>query len=743
MAIQQTASVSSTGDNSIDSLLSGLRWQGSSVSYSFSESGSTFLINYSDEQEPWTGYEPTTSAQRQGIRQALLLWSQVANITITEVSEPTSSGVIRFGQSSAPNTAWAYYPNNTEPGGDVWFGFNYNYDNPHWETYADYAFHTMVHEIGHALGLKHPGQYSSSDEAPYAAIAIDALQYSVMSYIAYPGAGLGVYVSADSYPQTPMINDIAAIQYMYGANYNYNSGDTVYSFSPTDTKIFRTLWDGGGVDTYDASAYTAGVTLQLAPGDWSTLATGQLANLGNGVVAPGSVANALLYQSDTRSLIENAIGGSGDDILRGNAGNNQLTGGAGNDQLWGGTGGADTLIGGNGSNGYWWDAGSSNTDVIGVSGTDCVYFTTFTFDQRTGGYTADGDLWFSRSGVSTRVSILGWQNQTTSVRTQSFVFNENGTYKAFAWNAGAAVEVNLYDGTYSAAGVRQLECVDSSNAILRGSAANEIITGGAGHDQLWGGSGGSDTLAGGAGSNTYWWDVDNGNDIVVSASGTDAMCFSGFSFAQRIGGIGGTGDLVFSRTGGTSQVNIQGWQNQNTAGRMQSFVFNENGTYTAFAWNNGAAVEVNLYDAAYRAVAVNSLECVDASDATLRGSAISDVIRGGAGNDQIWGGSGGDDTLYGGLGSDVYWWDGEGGQVVIGYEADNANDTIRLSSLNRANLTVSLSGDNLLIATGAASLTIENWNQGKLDRILFANGAEATLTSLLAPVAGMGDISVF
>lgn len=738
MAIQQISTVSSTGSNSIDSLLSGLRWQGQSVSYSFAESGSTFLTNYSTSQEPWTGFEPTTEAQRAGIRQALSLWSQVANISFTEVSEPGVSGVIRFGQSSAPSTAWAYYPNNTEPGGDVWFGYNYNYDNPQWTTYADYAFYTMVHEIGHALGLKHPGYYSSDDEAPYAATAIDALQYTVMSYYSYPGASLNTSVGSQSYPQTPMINDIAAIQYIYGANYDYNAGNTVYSFSPSDAKIFRTLWDGGGVDTYDASAYTEGVTLQLAPGSWSTLSASQLANLGNGVSAPGSVANALLYQSDTRSLIENAIGGSGDDILRGNVGNNQLTGGDGNDQLWGGVGGNDTLSGGSGSNGYWWDAGSSNSDVVGVSSADCVYFTTFTFAQRTGGYTSAGDLWFSRSGVATRVSLLGWQNQSATTRTQSFVFNENGAYKAYAWNAGAAVEVNLYDGAYAGAAVRQLECVDTSNAVLRGSAANETIAGGAGNDQLWGGADGSDILIGGAGSNTYWWDVDYGNDVVVNSSGTDAMCFSGFSFAQRTGGISGSGDLVFSRTGGTSQVNIQNWQNSNATTRVQSFVFNENGVYKAYAWNNGAAVEVNLYDGAYRVAAVNSLECVDGSDATLRGSAVTDEIRGGSGNDQLWGGSGGDDVLYGGLGSDVYWWDGEGGQVTIGYEASNVNDTIRLSTRNRADVTLSLSGANLVIAYGSASLTVQDWSQAKLEQIIFADGTQTTVSSLLsAPVSVM------
>ena len=161
---------------------------------------------------------------------------------------------------------------NQESGGDVWFGYNYSYTNPQWQTYTNYDFESMVHEIGHALGLKHPGNYSSTDPAPYADASIDCLAYSLMSYHSYPGSDFSkVGPASNSYPQTPMMDDIAAIQYIYGANYNTNSGNTTYTFSPNDTKIFRTVWDGNGIDTYDASAYSEGVTLQLAPGAWSAL----------------------------------------------------------------------------------------------------------------------------------------------------------------------------------------------------------------------------------------------------------------------------------------------------------------------------------------------------------------------------------------------------------------------------------------------------------------------------------------
>jgi VCBS repeat-containing protein len=140
---------------------------------------------------------------------------------------------------------------------------------------------------------------------------------------------------------------------MYGANYNTNSGDSIYRWSPTTgemmvdgvaqgapggNKIFMTIWDGGGNDTYDFSNYTSAVSVSLNPGEWSTASSAQLAYLGGGYYATGNIANALLYQGNIASLIENAVGGSSNDVLIGNLADNWLTGNAGNDYLDGGLG---------------------------------------------------------------------------------------------------------------------------------------------------------------------------------------------------------------------------------------------------------------------------------------------------------------------------------------------------------------------------------------------------------------------
>jgi serralysin len=145
---------------------------------------------------------------------------------------------------------------------------------------------------------------------------------------------------------------------MYGANYTTNSGSTVYSWSattgemfvngvgmgaPAGNKIFMTIWDGGGNDTYDFSNYTTNLKVDLNPGGWTTASTTQLASLGSGHYAAGNIANALLYKGNTASLIENAVGGSGSDNLIGNVADNKFTGGRGNDVMDGGAGN-DTAI---------------------------------------------------------------------------------------------------------------------------------------------------------------------------------------------------------------------------------------------------------------------------------------------------------------------------------------------------------------------------------------------------------------
>jgi Ca2+-binding RTX toxin-like protein len=125
------------------------------------------------------------------------------------------------------------------------------------------------------------------------------------------------------------------------------------------------VWDGGGTDTYDLSAYTSALDVDLNPGGHSTFSDDQRAWLGGGPndgLARGNVFNARLFAGDPRSLIENAVGGSGDDRILGNVAANSLDGGPG----------ADRMIGGPGDDRYFADDSGDRTIEINGGGTDTV-----------------------------------------------------------------------------------------------------------------------------------------------------------------------------------------------------------------------------------------------------------------------------------------------------------------------------------------------------------------------------------
>ena len=352
--------VGATGNADIDGLLSGYRWNGV-LTYSFPDSAGDYGAGYGDGESTATGFAQVSAAQQAVMHSAFEMVAEYTNLAVEYAG--TNSADIRIAQSSAANpTAYAYYPGSDE-GGDVWFGTSYNYRNP---KLGDYYYLTHIHELGHALGLKH-----SQESGGVANVAVptghDALEYTVMSYRSYVGGSMsGGYTNETyGYPTTFMMNDIRALQQMYGADFTTNSGNTVYSWSATTGEsfvdgvgqgrpggatapaaanvVFMTVWDGDGEDTYDFSNYTTGVTVNLNPGAYSTTSATQIASLGNGQVAHGNVYNAYLYNNDARSYIENVVGGSGGDRLTGNAVANRIDGGAGSDTLTGGAG-DDTFV---------------------------------------------------------------------------------------------------------------------------------------------------------------------------------------------------------------------------------------------------------------------------------------------------------------------------------------------------------------------------------------------------------------
>ena len=359
--------VSATNNAEIDGLLSGAKWSGT-ITYSFPDATSDYANPYSGGNgEPTTsGFAPVPTQIQAAINYAIGLILSYTNADIQYAG--TNGADIMIAQSPAASpTAYAYYPGNYAPGGDIWFGTQYNFSLA---KLGNYYFTTALHELGHAVGLKH-SQEAGGPANVAVPSAHDDSEYTVMSYRSYVGGSTtsGYTNEAYGYSQTYMANDILALQTMYGADYATQSSNTVYTWNATTgqefingvgqlapgggvggsaNRIYETVWDGGGVDTYDLSNYTTNLSINLNPGASSVFSSTQLAYLGDGHYASGNVYNAYLYNGDARSYIDNAIGGSGNDTIVGNAITNTLNGGGGNDTITGG-GGNDTINGGSGT----------------------------------------------------------------------------------------------------------------------------------------------------------------------------------------------------------------------------------------------------------------------------------------------------------------------------------------------------------------------------------------------------------
>lgn len=354
-------SVPLSGNAYIDALLVGARWTSNTITFSFPGYGSLWSTDsvtgyglQSSGREPWvSNMAPLSTYDQPFFESALKTWAAYANLTFVQVADTsTSVGDIRaaysYQPSKADKVAWAYFPGNSAVAGDVWFNALGESGTQLWAP-GTHAYFAVLHELGHALGLKHP-----FDGTPIIPTGYDSQIFTIMSYSAIAG-DTGSYLTY--YPTTPMVLDISAIQYLYGANTSFNSGNNTYSYNDS-RQYMETIWDGGGNDSITYSgAYAAAIDLNQGHGSsigapvYAISSTGQSTAINNVWIAFGTD-------------IENGFSGSGNDILTGNALPNILNAGAGNDQISGGLG-DDTLVGGPGNDVI---DGGSGTDIAAYAG---------------------------------------------------------------------------------------------------------------------------------------------------------------------------------------------------------------------------------------------------------------------------------------------------------------------------------------------------------------------------------------
>ncbi|HEV7660426.1 MAG TPA: VCBS domain-containing protein [Allosphingosinicella sp.] len=717
-----------TGIRNVDATLIGSKWGTTNLTFSFPTNGS----NYNGSVPIYDGvgnYHIDLGTQQQAAaRAALAQLSAVSGLTFTEITETdTVHANIRISQTADQDVPSAYgtFPSDKViASGDIWFGRT---SQPYYDLAfkGTWGFATMMHEIGHTMGLKHGHQdYTNSDLSSSFGTSPrfgtqsltpdrDGQAWSLMTYTPAPFTNSNFAGEKINQPQTYMQYDLAALQYLYGANFNTNSGDSVYTFSqttgemfingvgqgaPAGNKIFLTIWDGGGNDTIDASNYANGVTIDLRPGEFSTVDQAQLANnlAYQGLVnlAPGNIAMSLLYNNDARSLIENATGGVGNDVFVGNTANNILDGGAGSDGVVfthttgvnvtlndtntdvivthdgetdtlrsieniGGTIGNDTITGNSQDNVL--TGGMGGADVLsGGDGNDRLIgggFTTTTTFSAPSQPDITKPQATNNSSIATAVATAGFFDVDANPDITNATSIPHATINATAF--GGSVEYYRIDVTVAGSTAifdidgggtlddSILELVNSGGTLL---ATNDTGTGDVtfpGHDDAYltftfNTVGTFYIRVGRFISNTVAQPLIAGQTYQLNISLQNAAVVTTTVTANNTSSLvadGGAGNDVLLGTIASDTLN--GGADNDTASFVNAF---SGGSTT------GVTVDLNVQGVAQNTVAAGNDILIGIEN--LIGSALNDTLTG-DGNDNFIEGGLGNDTLVGGLGNDT------------------------------------------------------------------------------------------
>lgn len=473
-----------------------------------------------------------------------------------------------------------------------------------------YSMQTYIHEIGHALGLDHAGNYNGSASfARDARFALDSWQLSTMSYFSQ-AANRNVDASF-AYVLTPMLADLAAMQKLYGTSTRVGTGATTYGVGSDAgplhaaigtlmasgtlaTPIAFTVIDKNGIDTFNFSTDLANQAVNLTPGSVSSIY--------------GLRGNLLI---EAKTVIENVRAGHGNDQIRGNDAANALYGNAGNDTLEGGKGN-DTLDGGEGGDALI--GGLGNDSLLGGAGEDWL-----------AGGLGDDKL-YGGDGYDTLKGEFG-SDQLYGGAGGDSLDGGDGADKLYGGDDGDILNGGLgNDLIHGDAGIDQISGGAGQDTLYGGDDL-DFINGEDGHDKIYGGTG-DDQIYGGGGNDTAFGDA--GWDQLYGGDGNDSL-LGGDGWDILDGGAGN--DMLY---GGNDDDHLFGGAGNNTLG-------------------GGAGSDVLIAEAGNDRLSGDGGRdylYAGAGNDTLSGGDDDDLLSGGDGNDQLTGGTG-QDVLYGGGGNDT------------------------------------------------------------------------------------------
>ena len=380
-----------------------------------------------------------SSASLSALTLALGSWEAVALINFEEVNYLDADVWFWQGtdQQAFSALGWSDVPSYSfgEPLFTVFNGEHFT-----WSSEAlvvgGYGYITLIHELGHLLGLAHPhdggydGDLFPGVETSFGDYGNDDLNQGIFTTMSYNDGWVTEYSEhADisyGWQGTPMALDIAAIQYIYGANYDYNTGSNTYTLPETNASgtFWSCIWDAGGSDTISNEGNTEACNINLNQAPLIGANAGGYVSWVPGVVGGYTIANG--------TIIENAVGGNANDVLIGNSAANTLDGNTG----------ADTLVGGDGNDIYVVD---NAADVVTETNASLTQI-----DE-------------VRSSV-TRTLGANLENLTLTGTAAT-----NGTGNSLANTLTGNSAANTLDG-------------NTGNDILNGGLGNDMLTGGTGVD---------------------------------------------------------------------------------------------------------------------------------------------------------------------------------------------------------------------------------------------------------------------
>lgn len=488
------------GNVYIDSLVWGCGWSDTStpIRYWF---GSGPVAEFDSSIGAFEGRTWTPTEQSAFVA-AMAQYSAVSNLTFTEASSggegaadivwwlapETAMGAGSLGLHEVPDESWTPI-----------YGY-FNYDEPSWDflSQGGYGFVSVIHEMGHGMGLAHPhdgGDHGDATTFPGVrgpwSTGTSGLNQGIWTTMSYNDGWnkMPSYSDAYGWQGTLMAFDIAALQAIYGANMTTATGDDLYQLPSGNAPgtFWSCIWDAGGNDTISNQGSAVATIINLNEAPLVGTNAGGFVSEDKGILGGFTIAHGV--------VIENALGGSGNDTLIGNAANNVLDGGAGQ----------DVMSGGAGNDNYYVDNVRDVVTEAGNAGTDTVYAAiTYTLGKN-----------FENLVLTGGAGINGTGNTANNILTGS----------------------------------------DAAN-LLNGSAGNDILIGAGGADRLTGGRGAdiftflaaSDSLSGIATRDTITdFKVREGDHINLSAIDANTSLDGDQAFSYIGGGsFTDAGQLRFS-----------------------------------------------------------------------------------------------------------------------------------------------------------------------------------------------------